>query len=117
MRESTVFALGIGSSIVISLIVIAYLHRPLKSVLKDLCGTVERASFWCAFSNVTLLVLPLIFMLDYSPEGQAGPAGPWVFAAVIKRGVLGLAVTVVMLGIVMGSFIRRDEIRSVVRNQ
>ena len=117
MSESTVFALGVGGTLAVSLIVMAYLHGPLKSVLTDLCGTVERASFWCAFSNLTLFLLPLLFMLDYSPGENAGPVGFWVLAAVLKRGVLGLAVTVVTLGIVMGCFIRRGEIRVAARNQ
>jgi hypothetical protein len=87
----------------------AYLRRPLNSILIDICGTSDRAAFWCAFSNVTLFLLPILFMLDYSPEDHTSTLGLWVLAAVIKRGILGLAVTVVTLGFVVGSFIRRSQ--------
>lgn len=113
MREPTIFALGISGASAISVGVMFYLHRPLRSVLTDLCGTADRASFWCAFSNITLFLLPLLFMLDYRPEESAGAIWLWPLAEIFKRGLLGLSLTVVVLGIVMGSFIRRGDVRSI----
>src|SRR5712691_10475000 len=57
-----------GHHVHVSLIVVAYLRRPLKAILADLCGTAERARFWSAFSNVTLVLVPLIFVMQYRPE-------------------------------------------------
>ena len=112
MSEPTIFALGITGASAISLGVMFYLHRPLRSVLTDLCGTADRASFWCAFSNITLFLLPLLFMFDYRPEAS-NSIWLWSLAEIFKRGLLGLSLTVVVLGIVMGSFIRRGDIRSI----
>jgi TRAP-type mannitol/chloroaromatic compound transport system permease large subunit len=111
MSEPTIFTLGISGTVLISMGVMTYLQRPLRSVLTDLCGTADRASFWGAFSNITLFLLPLLFLLGYRPEDAPGAAPLWSFAEVFERGLLGLALTVVVLGIVMGSFIRRVDAR------
>jgi hypothetical protein len=116
MSEPTIFALGISGASAISVAVMFYLHRPLRSVLTDLCGTADRASFWCAFSNITLFLLPLLFMLDYRPE-ESNSIWLWSLAEIFKRGLLGLSLTVVVLGIVMGSFIRRGDVPSIAQQR
>ncbi|HEY4837636.1 MAG TPA: hypothetical protein VIH72_03455 [Candidatus Acidoferrales bacterium] len=113
MSEPTIFALGISGASAISVGVMFYLRRPLRALLTDLCGTADRASFWCAFSNITLFLLPLLFMLDYSPDDSSNSIWLWPLANIFKRGLLGLSLTVVVLGIVLGSFIRRCDVRSV----
>jgi hypothetical protein len=117
MSDATVFALGITGASAISVSVMAYLHRPLRSVLTDLCGTADRASFWCAFSNITLFLLPLLFMLDFRPEDPSNSVWLWSLAEIFKRGLLGLSLTVVVLGIVMGSFIRRGDVRPIAQQR
>jgi predicted permease len=111
MNDATIFALGIGTACIGSIVAMAHLHRPLRAILTDLCGTTDRAAFWCAFSNITLFLLPLIFMLDYQPDANGG-AWLWVLAAVLKRGLVGLVISVVTLGIVIASFIRRGDVRA-----
>jgi len=66
-----------------------------------LCGTFDRARFWLAFSAVSLIVMPLIFTLEYQPE--IGPRNPAVFeiAAQTKYSLVGLLVTLGSLGIVL----------------
>jgi hypothetical protein len=113
MNEPTIFALGVGGASLISVGVMVYLHRPLRALLTDLCGTADRASFWCAFSNITLFLLPLLFMLDYTPDDSSNLIWLWPLAEIFKRGLLGLSLTVVVLGIVLGSFIRRCDVRSI----
>jgi hypothetical protein len=113
MSDPTIFARGISGTSALSVGVMVYLHRPLRSVLTDLCGTADRASFWCAFSNITLFLLPLVFMLDFRPEESSNSIWLWSLAEIFKRGLLGLSLTVVVLGIVMGSFIRRSDVRSI----
>jgi hypothetical protein len=112
MSEPTIFAIGIFGTATLSVGVMTYLHRPLRSVLTDLCGTPDRAAFWCAFSNITLFLMPVLFMLDYRPEENSSGVWLWSLAEIMKRGLLGLALTVIVLGIVMGSFIRRGDARS-----
>ena len=39
----------------------AYLRPALRLVLVDLCMTESRAQFWTVFSNILLIILPVIF--------------------------------------------------------
>lgn len=112
MSDPIIFSLGIAAASGLSVATLVHLHRPLRAILTDLCGTSDRASFWCAFSNITLFLVPLIFMLDYQPEPSSGE-WLWVLAAVVKRGILGLTITVVTLGFVITRSIRHDEAHAV----
>jgi hypothetical protein len=104
MSAATVFLIGLAITLASALVVVMYLRRPLKTILVDLCGTVERAEFWLAFSNVTLTLVPLIFALNYRPENQ-----PLIFAisSQLERALVGLAGSVVVLGLVLSRFISR----------
>lgn len=98
---------GLGATLMAATFVTLYLRSHLKAILVDLCGTVPRAMFWLAFSNVALLLIPLIFAMSYDP--QNAPASPVLaISAQLERSLLGLVFTVGFLGIVLGSFIRRN---------
>src|ERR1700751_2653421 len=70
MSAVTIFLIGVVVTLASALAVVMYLRRPLKAILIDLCGAVERAEFWLAFSNVTLTLVPVIFALNFRPENQ-----------------------------------------------
>src|ERR1700752_1908257 len=101
MSAVTIFLIGVVITLASALVVVMYLRRPLKTILVDLCGTVERAEFWLAFSNVTLTLLPVIFALDFRPENQ-----PLIFAigSQLERALIGLAGSVIGLGLVLSRF-------------
>jgi len=82
---------------------------PLRSLLLELCGTKERASFWLAFSNVTLVLTPLIFALGYTPE--TGPEKSLIFemAAQLKYSLIGFVIALGAIGLVLFRFIPRDK--------
>ncbi len=63
---------------------LAYLDKHLRQMLIELCGTAERARFWLAFSNVTLVLVPLIFALGYEPQMGANKALMLEMAAQLK---------------------------------
>ena len=68
MNRVTIFLIGVGTTVAVSVLAVGYLKSSLTKILIDLCGTQERATFWTAFSNVTLILVPLIFALHYRPE-------------------------------------------------
>jgi hypothetical protein len=85
--------------------IVAYVSKHLRSLLIELCGTVERASFWLAFSNVALILVPLIFALEYTPELEPGKSVVFEIAAQLKYGLIGFVVTLSCLAIVLFKFI------------
>jgi tetrahydromethanopterin S-methyltransferase subunit B len=84
---------------------VAYVSKHLRILLIELCGTAERANFWLAFSNVALIVVPLIFALNYNLE--VGPGKNMVFemAGQIKYGLVGFVLTLTISAILLFRFI------------
>jgi len=109
MTNVTVFVVGVGSTGLAALCAVTYLTPSLRKVLTDLCGTAERANFWTAFSNLALLLMPLIFALHQIPEGN--PEAPLVFqlSRQLEWAFVGLVATVVMVGLVISRFIPRPQ--------
>jgi hypothetical protein len=85
--------------------IVAYVRRHLRSLLMELCGTAERASFWLAFSNVALIIVPLIFALEYTPELNSGKSVVFEIAAQLRYGLIGFIVTLSFLAIILLRFI------------
>ena len=108
MRETSLFLLGLALTAGSSLIVVWHLRSHLRAILVDLCGTQERADFWTAFSNVTLMLGPLVFALQFpSPEGNPLPALVQLTNQ-LRWSLAGLVLSVIVLGAILGRFIRRD---------
>lgn len=109
MNPATTFLIDVGLVAILSISLVTYLKAHLKNLLVELCGTEERASFWLAFSNVTLVLVPLIFALDYKPE--FGPDGNFVFdmATQLKHAIVGFVLALGSLGMILFQFIPRDK--------
>src|SRR3989442_14104565 len=103
MTDMAIFLTGVGAATAASAAVVAYLRRHLESILTDLCGTVERARIWAAFSNVSLILVPLIVAMDYRPEARHGAGVVLEMGAQLTYVLIGLVDTVVMLGIDISS--------------
>ena len=67
MSMILIFLTQIALTVIACLLIAGYIRPFLKRVLVDLCGTEERAQFWTAFSNIMLVVLPVIFGLGFYP--------------------------------------------------
>jgi hypothetical protein len=109
MSLTGVFLLDLVLTAVVSIGLVYYLSDHLRILLVELCGTAERARFWLAFSNVALILAPLILALDYRPEIGPGKIVIFEMASQIKDALIGFALTLGALAIVLISFIRRIE--------
>ncbi len=109
MTATAIFLADLGITAGISLAVVAYLRRHLNDLLAELCGTAERAKFWSAFSNVALILVPLIFALQYQPELSQNTTAVLEMGSQLKWALVGLVVTLVTLGTVVGRFIPRNR--------
>ena len=105
MSPVALFLLGTGLTALASFSVVLYLKPHLKTILTDLCGSTERADFWTAFSNVILLLTPLIFALHYRPDSTQDPSPIFALATQLKLSLAGLITSVVILGLVISRFI------------
>jgi hypothetical protein len=108
MTSSILFLAGLALTVVTVLAIVAYFRRPLRDILVELCGTGERATFWVAFSNITIVLVPLIFAMQYTPDRNLGTTSVLELAAQLKWALAGILSAVVILGWVLSRFIRRQ---------
>jgi len=101
------YMLGLVITLAASGAVVIYLRSPLEKILNELCGTPERAKFWTAFSNVTLIGVPAIFAMQYHPETSVTALIGFELADQVKWGLIGLVVSVTVLAWVLSRFIPR----------
>ena len=109
MNPTTTFLVAIVVVTFLSLGLVLYVKTHLKALLIELCGTAERANFWLAFSNVTLVLVPLIFALDYKPEAGSGQNFVFEMATQLEHAVIGFVIALTLLAIILFRFIPRDK--------
>ena len=105
MSVSMLFLCGLSITSIASLGVVIYLHKPLKELLAELCGNERRAEFWTAFAAVTVGLVPVIFSLACRPG--LGSSAVLDIAEQLKWGLIGMVVSVLLLGWMIGRFIPR----------
>lgn len=84
---------------------VAYVSKHLRVLLVELCGTADRANFWLAFSNVALVVVPLIFALNCNLEMGPGKNIVFQMAGQLKYGLVGFVLTLTISAILLFRFI------------
>ena len=101
MHPTAAFLTDVGLVAVLSLALVAYVKPHLNALLMELCGTAERARFWLAFSNVTLVLVPLIFALDYNPDSASGTNLVFDMATQLKHAIIGFVMALTLLAIIL----------------
>lgn len=77
MTHTQLFLIQVTLSLSTSLIVIALLKAQLRNVLTEICGTATRAAFWISFTQLMLVIGPLLLVIlftDLRPGVSAYPA-------------------------------------------
>jgi MFS family permease len=98
MNTILIFLTQIALTIVACLLIAGYIRPFLKRVLVDLCGTEERGQFWTAFSNIMLVVLPVIFGLGFYPLETSAEAIFFEVAGQVRWNLFGLVMSLVAIG-------------------
>lgn len=105
MNSTTVFLADVALIVLTCMGIVAYVSKPLRTLLIELCGTADRASFWLAFSNVALVLVPLIFATGYEPGSDPGKNVAFEMALQLRYGLLGFVLTLSVLAIIVFRFI------------
>ena len=109
MNPVTVFLVGLILTMSVVFLALLYLRRPLLVVLTDLCGSVERAQFWTAFSNITLFLVPFALALGQKPAAYGNQATAFAISDQIESAIIGLIVSVLALGIILSWHIANNR--------
>ena len=105
MNEVSNFLIGVGITLTVSMVVVVYLQKHLRRILIDLCQTEDRADFWTAFTNVTVVLVPVICAMFHRPGAYGGGPGFFDVTTQLQWALMGLIGSVVGLGAVVASFI------------
>ena len=105
MSEVMSFVVGMAITLLISMLVVVYLRPHLRRILLDLCETEDRANFWTAFTNVTVVLSPLICAMFHRPTGGGDSAAFFDISTQLRWALVGLIGTVIVLGAVIARFI------------
>jgi hypothetical protein len=98
-----IYLAGNVLTLVVTLGVVAYLQPHLRRILVDLCITDSRAAFWTVFSDLTLVLLPLLFTLGDRPDPRQHVV--YALSDQLRAGLVGLVTALIGLGIVIGFFV------------
>ena len=94
-----IYFIGLASTVLLSLLVVAYINKRYSNILSDLTKSPERAKFWVKYSNVLLILVPLMFAMTVYPDSL------FDITSQIKWGIVGLVLSLVALGIIMVIYI------------
>ncbi len=70
MTTLILFTSEMALSLGISLIMILLLKPLLRDVLTDTCGTAQRAEFWVMFTQLMLVISPLLMVAFFAPTAS-----------------------------------------------
>ena len=77
---------SVAVTVILCVGTVAYLRRPMRGILMNRCPSEDRAAFWLAFSNIVVILLPMICLLTAYVGGGLESAAvdddAWVVAAV-----------------------------------
>jgi hypothetical protein len=109
MTNLTLFLIEITLSLCLSLLVIGLLKPYLRDVLTETCGTTTRAAFWVMFTQLMLVIAPLllvIFFADVRPGVTGYPAE--AIKDTLFRSLFGIFIAIAMVGQVIWKSVAAD---------
>lgn len=66
MNELSIFAVQLVIALSMSVFVLSLIKPNLKDVLKDTCGTEHSAEFWVRFTQLMMIIAPLVIVIFFS---------------------------------------------------
>ena len=66
MNELSIFAVQLLIALSASIFVLALIKPYLKDVLKDTCGTEHSAEFWVRFTQLMMVIAPLVIVIFFA---------------------------------------------------
>jgi hypothetical protein len=111
MNTLSLFTIEVLLCLGISIAVILLLKPLLRDVLVETCGTAKRAEFWVMFTQLMLVISPLLIVIFFAPtEASITINIAEAMQDTLFRSLLGVFVALAMIGQVMWKSIRDSNI-------
>ena len=107
MNTLTMLAAALVAVSVVDAIISLLIWRSLASVLKDLCGTTERAKFWTTYSITLIFLASLLSALFWPPKSRdvhTFASFVQAFLPTFRVGLLGLLAALLVVGGMIAAF-------------
>lgn len=98
MTELHLFMIEIFIGLVVSSCVIIILNKPLKNVLTDICGTEVRAKFWVMYTNIMLVITPLLSSIIFGKSHKLADASFTFYKTAFGSVLFGVFLSLVIIG-------------------
>jgi hypothetical protein len=115
MTETVYFLTGFFVCMVITLAIIAIIHKKLSVLLSDLCEGESRAQFWAYAVEVWFFLYSISSALRWRPEGFSERQLFFASIQQIKDGLNGMSIAIVLFSgiliafVLMRNFTKRDR--------
>ncbi len=102
MINTSTFLIEISLSVSLSILTLLLLKDALFGVLTDLCQGEQRARFWARFTQLMLIIGPLLGVLIFTPAGNnLETINTAIFRETLKHAVMGAFVALCTVGFVI----------------
>lgn len=108
MNELTLFAFEIIISLFVSTCVIYILNKSFRNVLIDLCGTEVRAQFWLIYSNLMLVIAPLLTTIMFGKSHRVIEASFTFYKAAFSSVLFGVFISLLIIGLQITKYIPKQ---------
>lgn len=99
MTEIHLFIIEIMIGLAVSACVIFILNKPLKNVLIDICGTKVRAKFWMMYTNLMLVITPLLTSIIFGQSDSVTAASFSFYKTAFGSVLFGVFMSLVIIGL------------------
>jgi len=111
MNTLSLFTIEVLLCFGISTAIILLIKPLLREVLIETCGTVTRAKFWVMFTQLMLIISPLLIVVFFAPtESKLTINLAEAMQSTLFRSLLGTFVALTMIGQIMWRSIRQTTI-------
>ena len=105
MNELYLFLTEIGISLFISVCVVFLLNKSFRNVLIDLCGTEVRAQFWMIYSNLMLIIAPLLTSVIFGTSNKVLEVSFTFYKTAFGSALFGVFVSLIIIGLQITKYI------------
>lgn len=109
MYTLTLLGLQIVMSLIVSSILLSLLHSVLYDILLGACGTAQRATFWVRFTQINLVLAPLLLVIFFAPVTEATvPEAAQFIRDALFRALVGAFMAVMVIGQVIWRTVKAE---------
>jgi hypothetical protein len=99
MSPLSLFLVELGICVFASTVVAGVLTRPLRRLLLDACGTLERANFWVAYSGVMIFIAPVVTIIVFGKSSALYAPTLSFYKAALGSALFGIFLALAAVGL------------------